>query len=149
VERIASSSALLRYLDGQNALCIAATHDMELTQLLSKYRQVHFREEITPQGMVFPYQVTEGVSTTRNAIRLLEQHAFPAQVVISAEAMAARFDATGKWDASQPQGKTDGNRASMRLINSKHHAPCTPRVLVGQDRKESTHKRKNTDSFAE
>lgn len=108
VERIASSSALLRYLDGQNALCIAATHDMELTQLLSKYRQVHFREEITPQGMVFPYQVTEGVSTTRNAIRLLEQHAFPAQVVISAEAMAARFDATGKWDASQPQGETDG-----------------------------------------
>ncbi len=109
VERIASSSALLCYLGDQNALCIAATHDMELTQLLPTYRQVHFREEITPQGMVFPYRVTEGVSKTRNAIRLLEQHAFPARVVASADEAAARFDATGKWNAGQPQGEADGS----------------------------------------
>ena len=86
VERIAASRALLEYLGRQNALCIAATHDMELTKLLPAYRQVHFREEISPQGMVFPYKMYEGVSDTRNAIRLLEQMGFPAEVIQAAEA---------------------------------------------------------------
>lgn len=88
VERIAASKALLTYLSEQNALCIAATHDMELTKLLPAYRQVHFREEITPQGMVFPYQLNEGVSGTRNAIRLLAQMGFPDAVIEAANAMA-------------------------------------------------------------
>ncbi|MBE0600265.1 MAG: DNA mismatch repair protein MutS, partial [Firmicutes bacterium] len=88
VERIAASKALLRYTAMQNALCIAATHDIELTKLLPDYRQVHFREEITPQGMVFPYRLLEGVSDTRNAIRLLEQMGFPAEVIADADAMA-------------------------------------------------------------
>jgi len=88
VERIAASTALLQYIGDQNALCIAATHDMELTKLLPAYRQVHFREEITPQGMVFPYTLFEGVSDTRNAIRLLEQMGFPAEVIQAADKMA-------------------------------------------------------------
>jgi hypothetical protein len=89
VERIAASVSLLSYLNGQNALCIAATHDIELTRLLPDYRQVHFREEITPQGMVFPYKLCEGVSDTRNAIRLLEQMGFPKRVIEDADSMAA------------------------------------------------------------
>ena len=88
VERIAASKALLSYLGGRNALCIAATHDMELTKLLPAYRQVHFREEITPKGMVFPYTLFEGVSDTRNAIRLLEQMGFPAEIIQAADDMA-------------------------------------------------------------
>ena len=96
VERIAASAALLRFLGGQNALCIAATHDRELTKLLPGYRQTHFREEITPQGMVFPYKLMEGVSDTRNAIRLLEQMGFPAEVIQEADAMADE----GKQQAS-------------------------------------------------
>ncbi len=88
VERIAASKALLSYIGKQNALCIAATHDIELTRLLPGYRQVHFREEITPQGMVFPYHLLEGVSDTRNAIRLLEQMGFPAAVIRDADDMA-------------------------------------------------------------
>lgn len=89
VERIAASTALLEYLSAQNALCVAATHDIELTKLLPAYRQVHFREEITPQGMVFPYKLCEGVSDTRNAIRLLEQMGFPAEVITAADTMVA------------------------------------------------------------
>ena len=88
VERIAASKALLSYIGKQNALCIAATHDIELTRLLPGYRQVHFREEITPQGMVFPYRLMEGISDTRNAIRLLEQMGFPAEVIHDADQMA-------------------------------------------------------------
>jgi DNA mismatch repair ATPase MutS len=97
VERIASSTSLLRYLETQNALCIAATHDIELTQLLQGYRQYHFREEMSPQGMAFPYRLMDGPSATRNAIRLLEQMHFPKEVTASADQMAEAFDATGKW----------------------------------------------------
>ena len=98
VERIASSSALLRYLNGQNALCIAATHDVELTQLLLTYRQYHFREEMTPQGMTFSYRLMDGPCATRNAIRLLEQMEFPGEIVAWADKMAIRFDESGQWE---------------------------------------------------
>jgi hypothetical protein len=97
IERIASSASLLRYLSSQNVLCIAATHDVELPQMLTMYKQYHFREEMTPQGMTFSYRLMHGACDTRNAIRLLEQMAFPLQVIASADEMAARFDATCKW----------------------------------------------------
>lgn len=97
VERIASSSSLLKYLGGQNVMCMAATHDMELTQLLSEYRKIHFQEEITPQGMAFSYRFLEGISNTRNAIRLMEQSEFPSQIIASAYEKASVYDATGKW----------------------------------------------------
>ena len=89
VERIAASTALLTYISEQNTLCIAATHDLELTKLLPAYRQVHFREEIAPEGMAFPYKLFEGVSDTRNAIRLLSQMGFPAEVIEAADKMAS------------------------------------------------------------
>lgn len=97
IERIASSTALLRYLESQNVLCLAATHDVELTQLLTQYRQYHFREDMTPQGMTFSYHLMDGACDTRNAIRLLEQMEFPSQVTASADELAAGFDKTGKW----------------------------------------------------
>ncbi|GHU74309.1 DNA mismatch repair protein MutS [Clostridia bacterium] len=99
IERIASSTALLTYLAGQNVLCLAATHDIELTQLLPMYRQYHFTEDITPEGMTFSYKLMDGASNTRNAIKLLERMDFPAQVVSSAEDTAARFIESGVWRA--------------------------------------------------
>lgn len=101
VERIATSTSLLRTLNQQNALCMAATHDIELTQLLKdSYRQYHFREEMTEQGMTFSYLLMDGPCTTRNAIRLLEQMDFPEELTEGAKAMAKGFDDTGKWSAS-------------------------------------------------
>lgn len=98
VERIASSASLLRYLRSQPALCMAATHDIELTQLLRDFQQFHFREEMTKAGMTFPYRLLTGPSTTRNAIRLLSQMDFPQEVVQSADTLAAGFTASGTWD---------------------------------------------------
>lgn len=98
IERIASSAALLSYLNSQPVLCMAATHDIELTQLLSDYQQFHFREEMTDKGMVFPYRLMEGPSTTRNAIRLLEMMDFPASVTKRADNLAAHFTDTGSWE---------------------------------------------------
>ncbi len=105
VERIATSTSLLTYLDGKNALCIAATHDIELTELLKdSYRQYHFREEITPAGMVFSYKLMDGPCRTRNAIRLLEQMDFPKGIIASADQMAAAFAATGQWEHHGQEG---------------------------------------------
>ena len=99
-ERIAASAALLCYLESQNVLCMAATHDVELTRLLQGYAQYHFREEMTEEGMTFPYRLLKGPCTTRNAIRLLAQMDFPAQVVAAADDMAAHFDEVGEWKLS-------------------------------------------------
>ena len=96
-ERIAASSALLRALDRANCLPLAATHDLELTRLLSKYRQLHFAETLTGEGMTFPYALMEGPSTTRNAIALMRQTGFPPELTREAEDAAKAFDATGHW----------------------------------------------------
>ena len=47
VERIAASAQILKSLAGNNVLCFAATHDIELTQMLeADYDNYHFQEEI-------------------------------------------------------------------------------------------------------
>ncbi|MDO5300186.1 MAG: hypothetical protein Q4F18_12205 [Clostridia bacterium] len=98
-ERIAASAAFLRSLNRANCLCMAATHDLELTRLLGDYRQLHFSESLTPSGMDFPYKLAEGPSTTRNAIALMRQMGFPREIVEEAEQAAAGFDSAGCWDA--------------------------------------------------
>lgn len=46
VERIAASSEILKYLKDKNVLCFAATHDIELTAILSGcYDNYHFRKK--------------------------------------------------------------------------------------------------------
>ena len=47
IERIAASSAVLRSLLGKQALCLAATHDIELTRILKdSFRMMHFSEQV-------------------------------------------------------------------------------------------------------
>ena len=97
VERIAASTALLRYIAQLNCLCMAATHDQELTKLLCDYEQMHFREELTPEGMRFPYKLLVGPSDTQNAIELLKQLQFPQSVTQSASGAVERFTQTHSW----------------------------------------------------
>jgi len=104
VERIAASSAFLGYLERQNCLCMAATHDQELTQMLSQYRQLHFREDLTPEGMTFSYKLLEGPSDTRNAIALIKQMAFPEEILETAAAAVRHCEATGSW---RQKGRAD------------------------------------------
>jgi DNA mismatch repair ATPase MutS len=103
-ERIAASSALLAYLESQNCLCMAATHDQELTKMLPQYRQLHFREDLTPEGMTFSYKLLEGPSDTRNAIALLKQMDFPEAILDGASAAVQRYEKKGSW-----QEKDEGN----------------------------------------
>jgi len=100
VERIAASSALLKHLNIEKSLCIAATHDIELCALLdSHYRLLHFEETVTWDGEVlFDYKIKDGPATTRNAIKLLGSMGFDKELVISANERAARYNAEGKWN---------------------------------------------------
>jgi DNA mismatch repair ATPase MutS len=85
IERVASAKAILEYLNGGDNIVIAATHDIELAELLDhQYKSYHFREIIQDQKMAFDYKIREGTSSTRNAIAILDMFGYPKAVVARA-----------------------------------------------------------------
>ncbi len=102
VERIAASTQILRSLHRPGICCFAATHDIELTQLLrEEYENYHFEEEITEGDIHFPYRLQEGKATTRNAIRLLAIMGYGEELIADAEKMAAHFVESGQWEKGE------------------------------------------------
>lgn len=98
VERIAASSQILSSLNRLNAICFAASHDIELTNILqNEFRNVHFEETVTDNDVEFNYRLTEGPSTTRNAIRLLKVIGFDDAVINRAEEAAQEFTRSNQW----------------------------------------------------
>lgn len=98
VERIAASTQILKYLGSTGILCFAATHDIELTQLLDEsFDNYHFEETVLNDDVVFPYRLMRGRASTRNAIRLLELMGYDPEVTKQASALAERFLETGSW----------------------------------------------------
>lgn len=85
-ERIAASVSVLTVLAGTGSLCAAATHDIELTDIMAdKYRNVHFTERIEDNNVLFDYKVREGAARTRNAIKLMKINGFPDEIIDMAE----------------------------------------------------------------
>lgn len=78
-ERIATSESVLSYLDKElDYRVIAATHDIELSELLQPdYHNYHFNESIENNEIYFDYKIKEGKANTRNAIELLRITRFP------------------------------------------------------------------------
>lgn len=98
VERIAAASEIMRSFSGENMLCFAATHDIELTQLLADvYENYHFEEEIENNDILFPYKLLKGPANTRNAIKLLSMMGYPDALIENAEWMAGCFMQEGEW----------------------------------------------------
>ncbi len=98
VERIAAASEIMRSFSGKNILCFVATHDIELTQLLSDvYDNYHFEEEIVNNDILFPYKLLKGPANTRNAIKLLNLMGYPEALIERAEWMAGCFLQEGEW----------------------------------------------------
>ena len=83
IERISSAQAILSYFHEQPhvTLC-AATHDIELTELLNdKFQFYYFKEHLTEQNEVkFDYKIRQGITNTSNAIELMRIHDFPQSV---------------------------------------------------------------------
>ncbi|EHJ07205.1 MutS-related protein [Staphylococcus simiae] len=78
-ERIAASESVLSYLDQQsNVRVIAATHDIELADMLKqRFINYHFNEIIENNNIHFDYTIKPGKANTRNAIELLKITDFP------------------------------------------------------------------------
>jgi hypothetical protein len=86
LERISASAEVLLYLGKKNGLVFASTHDLELTRLVADaYVNYHFQEEIGEHGLLFNYQLHEGPSETRNAIKLLRHVGYPEEITEAAE----------------------------------------------------------------
>lgn len=105
IERIAASSAILDYLDQKNCLCLIATHDIELTNILAaRYANYHFQETVTDDSISFDYQLHPGPARTKNAIALLNYLDFDQQIITNAHTLVDHFTDTEKWPLlGQPQ----------------------------------------------
>jgi DNA mismatch repair ATPase MutS len=100
IERISAGAAVLETLvaperaspthdNGPTNIVIAATHDLELVDLLAhRYAPYHFTDSLDADGLIFDYRLRQGASTTRNAIALLELRGAPAELVARALAHA-------------------------------------------------------------
>ena len=98
VERIAAASAILSDLAKRGAYVFAATHDRELTGILRNiYENYHFRECVEQSELVFDYVLHKGVSTGRNALKLLASFGYDPALLLQAENEAAHFEKEGNW----------------------------------------------------
>lgn len=99
VERIAASTQILQCLAEEGVTCFAATHDIELAELLKdSYNNHHFEEEIVDGDVHFSYEIKEGKATTRNAIKLLSVMGYDDNIISKAEQMSERFLQQGIWE---------------------------------------------------
>ena len=102
VERIAASAEILRCFALTGTLCFAATHDLELTGLLSDvYDNFHFSEEIVDGDVRFSYRLISGPSTSCNAIALLGSLGYDPAIVEKARERADRFLKEGAWNTAR------------------------------------------------
>ena len=98
IERIAASDEILQAFADAGILCFAATHDIELTQLLSgSFRNMHFEGRIEDGDVLFDYLLKEGAASERNAIALLRAAGYDPGIADRASARARRFEETGSW----------------------------------------------------
>ena len=101
VERIAAATQILVSLTGEGIQCFAATHDIELTDLLADlYDNYHFEEEIREGDILFNYTLREGRANSRNAIRLLEIMGYDPSIIQKAQTQAEGFLRQGIWKLS-------------------------------------------------
>ena len=99
IERISASTEILRSLAQKPIQIFAATHDMELTDLLGDiYVNYHFSETLEGDDVKFSYRIQEGPADSRNAIRLLRALGYDPGIADSAERRAEQFMETGKWE---------------------------------------------------
>lgn len=77
IERLAASTAVLKYLNKQNKVLVT-THDIELQYLLqNRFEMFHFSEQVENNEYFFNYKIQKGPAKSGNAIKLLEIENYP------------------------------------------------------------------------
>jgi len=86
IERISGGKAILSYLNQPNHMVLVSTHDIELTELLTKehYELFHFSEQIKNDKLIFDHKLKSGKLKTRNAIKILELYDYPDEIIADA-----------------------------------------------------------------
>ena len=80
-ERLTATGKILKYLTDKTTLCIVATHDITLTNMLSEeYDHYYFNEKIQDDILTFDYKLKKGVCRTTNALKLLKSFGFPEEI---------------------------------------------------------------------
>lgn len=88
IERLASSTAVLKYLAENNRVFVT-THDIELQEMLQNtFSMCHFSEQVEDDKFFFDYKINQGPCTTGNAIKLLEIMQYPKTIVDEANSIA-------------------------------------------------------------
>jgi DNA mismatch repair ATPase MutS len=95
IERVSGSKAVLSYLNHNNNIVLASSHDIELTEKIDKesYQLYHFSEYINKHNeLSFDYQLKFGVLKTRNAIKILELYGYPMEIINEANKSVKEFN---------------------------------------------------------
>lgn len=93
IERISAGKAVLSALTKESNIVLVATHDIELTDMLSnEYELYHFSETVENKTVGFDYKLKEGKLKNRNAIRILEINDYPKEVISEAIKISKELD---------------------------------------------------------
>jgi len=87
IERISAGKAILSFLNKGSNIVLVSTHDIELTDILSKenFDLYHFSEQIDDNQLTFDHKLKEGKLKTRNAIKILELYNYPSEIINDAK----------------------------------------------------------------
>ncbi|HHN74248.1 MAG TPA: DNA mismatch repair protein MutS, partial [Acidobacteria bacterium] len=76
-DRRIGAEAIVRGLLERGAIGLLTTHDLALTAMVGDLpaaaENVHFEDQLTPQGMFFDYRLEPGVVTHSNALALMRE----------------------------------------------------------------------------
>ena len=93
IERISAGKAVLSSLSKNNNIVFVSTHDIELTDMLTKdYELYHFSELVDNKTIDFDYKLKEGKLTNRNAIKILQINDYPADLIEEAIDISKKLD---------------------------------------------------------
>lgn len=109
LERIAAASEILMSFVHTPSLCLSATHDIELTSILSNhYKNMHFQEQVDKDQLSFDYHIQEGAGVTHNALKLLEMYGYDKRLIAEALTLQKIYEQSGRWQAVKKEVSTYG-----------------------------------------
>ncbi len=98
LERLASSTAVLKYLDKHNKVFVT-THDIELQYLLqNRFEMFHFSEQVENDKYFFNYKIQKGPAKSGNAIKLLEIENYPSSLTKEAFSIVEKLIENNYFD---------------------------------------------------
>lgn len=94
LERISLAKAVLEFLNKNDNIVIASSHDLELIELLSKdFEMFYFTENIHENSLNFDHTIKPGFLKTTNAIKIAEIENFPQLIIDQAYKMTKEYKA--------------------------------------------------------